>query len=102
MAQLKKPGVLTNDELVAYGLKPSSKRTRVGLSWQEKRTIVFNRDGHRCVYCGSSDKPLHCDHVVPHSQGGSNDLSNLATACKACNLRKHNRSLAAFFSTNHG
>jgi len=28
------------------------------------------------------------DHVVPHSRGGTNDLSNLVVACAACNFGK--------------
>ena len=26
------------------------------------------------------------DHIVPHSRGGNNDLTNLVTACTACNF----------------
>lgn len=61
--------------------KPLSKRTRFE---------IFKRDGFRCTYCGStpSDGPLHVDHVVPVAEGGSNDPSNLVTACASCNLGK--------------
>lgn len=54
------------------------------------RPIVFARDNYTCVYCGA--KPdrwlLEMDHVVPRSRGGSDDQSNLVTACQSCNGSK--------------
>jgi HNH endonuclease len=59
--------------------------------WERLRRFIFDRDGHACTYCGSSTQPLHCDHVVPASRGGSSEAINLTTACKPCNLSKHDR-----------
>lgn len=57
---------------------------------QGVRFDVFRRDNFACVYCGRSspDVTLHCDHVQAHSKGGSNDKSNLVTACDDCNYGK--------------
>lgn len=54
------------------------------------RHIIFVRDNYRCVECGATNKDtqLHIDHIIPRSKGGSNDLSNLQTLCKECNLAK--------------
>jgi 5-methylcytosine-specific restriction endonuclease McrA len=49
--------------------------------WHIVRSIVLERDGYACTYCGA-DKQLEGDHVVPLSRGGSNALVNLATACR--------------------
>lgn len=64
---------------------------------QRKRTLptnlkarVFARDGLVCVSCGAADH-LQVDHVVPESAGGSDELSNLQTLCKTCNVRKGSR-----------
>jgi hypothetical protein len=59
--------------------------------WARLRRAVFERDNFTCVYCGATNRPLHCDHAIPVSHGGSNDKSNLATACQDCNTSKHAR-----------
>lgn len=56
------------------------------------RFEILKRDGFRCRYCGSTPLagPLHVDHVVPSSKGGTDDPENLLTACSTCNLGKSN------------
>ncbi|MHA2279807.1 MAG: HNH endonuclease [Promethearchaeota archaeon] len=43
-----------------------------------------------CYYCGVllHKENRSVDHYVPRSKGGSNDLSNLVTACNDCNQAK--------------
>ncbi len=57
------------------------------------RYLVLKRDHHRCRCCGLTAKEteLQIDHIIPFSWGGSNDISNLQTLCRACNLGKSNR-----------
>mgnify|MGYP001590775516 CR=1 FL=1 len=58
------------------------------------RFAVFERDGFRFTYCGASPSggaTLHVDHVVAIASGGSDEMSNLATACSACNQGKKDR-----------
>lgn len=59
--------------------------------WRETRLFVFERDGYVCGYCGEKISNPHCDHIIPHSLGGSNEPDNLVTACPSCNLSKHAR-----------
>ncbi|HEU4995208.1 MAG TPA: HNH endonuclease [Gemmatimonadaceae bacterium] len=60
-------------------------------------TFLFARDQYRCQYCGrhmTEFKPreaLTRDHLVPLSRGGTNDWTNVTTACSPCNTRKGNR-----------
>lgn len=61
--------------------------------WRSLRELVFRRDNYTCQYCGVSGVSLQCDHVIPISKGGSNELSNLKTACKKCNASKHAKTL---------
>lgn len=67
---------------------------RIASGWERLRQWVFARDDYRCVYCGSTEEPLHCDHVHPKARGGGDDPSNLATACRPCNLSKNDRLLS--------
>lgn len=60
-----------------------------GSHWirREKRRAIYNRDSRVCVYCGSAHN-LTLDHVVPVEAGGTNEATNLVTACRRCNSRK--------------
>jgi 5-methylcytosine-specific restriction endonuclease McrA len=57
------------------------------------RRNLFARDENRCQYCGRrySTSELSLDHVVPRSQGGTTDWSNIVCACVGCNVRKGGR-----------
>lgn len=54
------------------------------------RYRILLRDGFSCRYCGAGPErdELVIDHVHPVSAGGSNDPSNLVTACRTCNSGK--------------
>lgn len=56
------------------------------------RHQVFERDGFRCCDCGASpqeeDVRLEVDHKIPLARGGSNDIDNLRTLCRPCNIGK--------------
>lgn len=69
------------------------KPKRAGLS-PRTRWEVLERDGRRCRYCGTNapDTVLHVDHVKSKKDGGTDDLTNLVTACADCNLGKGSRS----------
>lgn len=42
--------------------------------------------GQPCIYCG---RPADtADHITPVAHGGTNEPSNLAPACRRCNLSK--------------
>lgn len=67
--------------------KPLSKKIRYE---------VLKRDKFTCQYCGrkAPDVILHIDHIKPIAKGGKNDIMNLITSCKDCNLGKGARELS--------
>lgn len=54
---------------------------------------LYARDRHLCAYCGEQyrERDLSRDHVTPVAQGGRDTWMNLVTACRACNVKKANR-----------
>lgn len=82
-----------------------------GYAWvmslsDSKRLKVFTRDSFTCQYCGATGVALEVDHVTPRTwPGGSDDVTNLVTACAACNNRKDDLDLklyAAFLRARDG
>src|SRR5258708_7733144 len=57
---------------------------------QRVRALVLSRDENKCRMCGRTAKevPLEVDHIFPHALGGTDDLNNLATLCRDCNIGK--------------
>jgi 5-methylcytosine-specific restriction endonuclease McrA len=54
---------------------------------QQVRSEVWNRDGGKCVECGSTFY-LEYDHIIPLSRGGATSANNLQLLCRGCNSRK--------------
>lgn len=66
----------------------------MGIS-QKKRFEILKRDNFVCRYCGAKapDVFLQIDHVIAKSKGGSDDITNLISACEDCNRGKSNKPL---------
>lgn len=73
-------------------LRPGNDRPS-GDVWMKLRAEVFARDDFTCTYCGERGGRLECDHVIPVSRGGSNDITNLTTACFPCNRSKRDKTV---------
>jgi 5-methylcytosine-specific restriction endonuclease McrA len=63
---------------------------------KDKRLSIYLRDEFHCLYCGvnlKTAKPedVTLDHLLPRSAGGSNDATNLVTACRSCNCSRQDR-----------
>ena len=59
------------------------------------KSILFGRQSGRCIACKERFDPrhFHVDHIVPKSDGGQDDDSNLQLLCGSCNSIKGNRSM---------
>lgn len=76
-------------------------RRRRGYVSKALKLQIFERDGHRCRWCGRPETPigeitstppvsLTIDHIFPVSRGGTSDPDNLQTLCNRCNSAKGN------------
>jgi 5-methylcytosine-specific restriction endonuclease McrA len=80
----------------------ASRKAGQGSNWirRGKRLAIYRRDDYRCVYCQRdlATEVATLDHVLACELGGTNDASNLVTACTTCNSSKRDLPLADFLS----
>lgn len=71
--------------------------------WKKISKVVFERDNFTCRYCGKRGGLLEVDHIDPISNGGADELYNLATACRKCNRQKKDKTVSEFLEwrNNH-
>jgi len=67
--------------------------------WQKRRLEVFQRDGWKCTFCESKDKPLHVHHLRYSGAPWDSPESDLETLCCDCHDLK-TRFDAAFGENN--
>jgi len=89
---IKLPSVYpTYKEWCASRIPTKGKRTNrmqnAGTFPQKEWQSLCRVHGQRCVKCGSVGR-LTVDHVLPLSQGGTNDIHNLQPLCRSCNSLK--------------
>lgn len=58
-----------------------------------QRQAIFDRDNRTCYYCKKKEPEirLSIDHIIPLAKDGSNELTNIITACMGCNSGKKDR-----------
>jgi 5-methylcytosine-specific restriction endonuclease McrA len=58
------------------------------------KQLIRARAEYLCEYCHSPERlsanRFTVDHVMPRSLEGSDDINNLALACRRCNERRYN------------
>jgi hypothetical protein len=79
--------LIQNGEIFNHFTNKQGKRESIPQDVMDK---VWNRDGGRCVKCGSQEN-LEFDHIIPFSKGGATTYRNMQLLCKKCNLEKTNR-----------
>lgn len=61
-------------------------------TWETTRQAVLDRDDDQCRFCEMTnsehedeyDQGLHIHHIIPESEGGSDEPQNLVTLCTSC------------------
>lgn len=56
----------------------------------KKRFEILKRDNFKCQYCWKTwkDVSLEIDHIIPKSKWWTDDVENLVTCCRECNMWK--------------
>ena len=54
------------------------------------KRAVYERDGHRCVFCGTTEN-LTLDHIVRYADGGPDTEDNLRVLCMKCNQSRETK-----------
>lgn len=57
--------------------------------WSYLRELVFNRDGNKCLHCGSENE-LNCHHIN-YENLLDEKPSDLATLCNSCHSKLHKK-----------
>lgn len=65
----------------------AQKQKNGGSYTQEEWEALCAKYDYKCLACGKKKK-LTADHVIPLSEGGTNDINNIQPLCKSCNSKK--------------
>lgn len=55
--------------------------------WRAVRAEALERDGRKCVLCGSTDR-VQVHHIIPYRYSKSHDINNLTTLCRSCHSKE--------------
>ena len=85
--QVKEAMEAEGEEVLDVTVKLSNAKKRSRTITQAVKDRVWNRDGGKCVQCGSNEN-LEFDHIIPFSKGGANTYRNIQLLCEPCNRSK--------------
>lgn len=55
------------------------------------KIAVWNRDKHKCIFCGKEVDVFYANaHFIPRSAGGLGIEQNIFTACENCHIEQDN------------
>jgi len=73
------------------GERGTSTERGYGAAWRKIRNAAMRRDNWLCQPCQRNGKvtaATECDHILPKSQGGTDDPENLQGICRECHQAK--------------
>jgi hypothetical protein len=84
-------GTLRGNATFGSGRQASRRERGYGPEWDRLRETILQRDEYLCVACrktGVLTAARTVDHILPKSEGGSDDPANLQSLCKPCHEAK--------------
>ena len=79
--------IKNSDKIILDNDNSSKKNRKISKAVKDR---VWNRDGGKCVQCGSNEN-LEFDHIIPFSKGGANTYRNIQLLCESCNRGKSDK-----------
>ena len=64
--------------------------------YKNNHEAVLNRDNYTCQCCRTKKGTMNTHHILPKSQGGSDEMENLITLCESCHKKLHRGELKEF------
>lgn len=64
-----------------------------GTFTQEQWVLLLEQYGNKCLSCERDDVVLTQDHIIPLSQGGINEITNIQPLCGPCNSSKGTKTI---------
>ena len=83
MYQAAKLGYISKDEAEAYHKQRKKTQAKKNYISKKVRAVVLQRDGDKCLLCGTRDG-LMVGHIVSVNKGGTSEADNLQTLCASC------------------
>lgn len=78
-----------------FSFKYKKRRSPRKNAWASKKVLkLIARDGNKCCWCGKECDPFvdanakhraTVEHLTRLADGGTNEMGNLAVACRVCN-----------------
>lgn len=84
-----------DEEAIQIALSAPKNPTEKFGEHKSKSKFILAKTGGKCYYCGCELEPENntVDHIIPRSNGGSDQSENLVPCCRFCNSLKGNRSI---------
>ena len=92
--------LMQNPSLANPKIKHWGYQKGVNYGFENTKAMVLNRDNYTCQCCRGKhkDSKLEVHHIIFHSQGGSDEESNLITLCHTCHKALHSGKIFPKFS----
>jgi 5-methylcytosine-specific restriction protein A len=72
-------------EITVQTLNKNSERIKIT---KEQKNEILKKQNHNCNLCNMKLTKYQCDHIIPLSQNGTNELSNIQALCVQCHFEK--------------
>lgn len=82
--------LMKNPNLMFENIKHWGYQKGFNYEFSSRREAILHRDNYTCQVCGKKHTRLEVHHIIPRSQGGTDNENNLITLCEDCHEAVHN------------